>query len=190
MSITEGSLRAGLAAFAKYGAIIVALDSNYPSREFIASVLARARALSGGGLEEGALAGPSKDPSCLAYLSASTLPPRLHLLPPLTRSFLRQPPFVPFSFHGLFFFSPRFPSFLEPRSLNAFRVRLRYFFPPPPCCFFPNDRFVVSVKPRSSSHFPGIQPISLCRRSGNRNTRFTRGATFADAYPVLEFVDE
>lgn len=28
--------RAGLAAFAKYGAIIVALDSNYPSRGFIA----------------------------------------------------------------------------------------------------------------------------------------------------------
>lgn len=96
--------RAGLAAFAKYGAIIVALDSNYPSRGFIG-----ARSHRGGKLVR-----PSNRIllPCLAYLSASTLPPRLHLLPLLTRFFLRQSPFIPsfFSTFFLLFFSH--PSFL------------------------------------------------------------------------------
>lgn len=91
-------LRAGLAAFAKYGAIIVALDSNYPSRGFIARERAR-------GYRRKARTTLGEDPSCLAYLSASTLPPRLHLLPASANAPLPSP----ITFYSTFFFVSFFP---------------------------------------------------------------------------------
>lgn len=107
--------RAGLAAFAKYGAIIVALDSNYPSRGFIARERAQP-------WRRKARTEPSnRILPCLAYLSASTLPPRLHLLPLLTRFFLRQSPLILSFFSTFFLLFSSHPSFLQERcSLNFY----------------------------------------------------------------------
>lgn len=110
MSITGGvSLRAGLAALAKYGAIIVARCSNYHRA---CLVLARPKT--------GALR-TLGSPACFAYLSTSISLPRLHLLPSKRPPSRRHPMLRPYSLFPLAFF----PSHLSVASSSGFRVARR-----------------------------------------------------------------